>query len=98
MKRILTFVLALLSSMPLALQAQTPPDNQGEVRKVDRKAGKITIKHGRLPKLDMDPMTMVFQVKDPAMLDNLKPGEKIRFDAEMGKGGVFTVTRIEPAK
>jgi Cu(I)/Ag(I) efflux system periplasmic protein CusF len=98
MKRILTSVFALLFSMPLTLPAQTPPDNQGEVRKVDRKAGKITIKHGRLAKLDMDPMTMAFQVKDPAMLDNLKPGDKIRFDAEMGKGGAFTVTRIEQAK
>lgn len=98
MNKILASVLALLLAMPVAVSAQTPADNQGEVRKVDRKAGKVTIKHGRLAKVDMDPMTMVSQAKDPAMLEQLKPGDKIRFDAEMGRGGVFTVTRIEPAK
>jgi Cu(I)/Ag(I) efflux system protein CusF len=70
---------------------------QGEVRKVDKDAKKITIKHGPLQKLDMPPMTMVFQVKDPAMLDQVKVGDKIKFDAEK-VGGAFTLTKIEPAK
>jgi Cu(I)/Ag(I) efflux system periplasmic protein CusF len=70
---------------------------EGEVRKVDKDAKKITIKHGPLAKLDMPPMTMVFQVKDPAMLEQVKAGDKIRFDAEK-VGGAFTVTKIEPAK
>jgi Cu(I)/Ag(I) efflux system periplasmic protein CusF len=70
--------------------------NDGEVRKVDKDAKKITIKHGPLQKLDMPPMTMVFQVKDPAMLDQVKAGDKIKFDAEK-VGGAFTVTRIQPA-
>lgn len=69
----------------------------GEVRKVDKDAKKITIKHGPLQKLDMPAMTMVFQVKDPAMLDQVKAGDKIKFDAER-IGGAFTVTKIEPAK
>src|SRR5215208_88444 len=69
---------------------------EGEVRKVDKDAKKITIKHGPLQKLDMPAMTMVFQVKDPAMLDQVKVGDKIKFDAEK-VGGAFTVTRIEPA-
>jgi Cu/Ag efflux protein CusF len=67
---------------------------EGEVRRVDKDAKKITIKHGPLVKLDMPPMTMVFQVKDPAMLDQVKPGDKVRFDAEK-VGGAFLLTRIE---
>ena len=69
---------------------------EGEVRKVDKDAKKSTIKHGPLPKLDMPAMTMVFQVKDPAMLDQVKVGDKVKFEAEK-IGGAFTVTRIEPA-
>ena len=70
---------------------------EGEVRRVDKDAKKITIKHGPLANLDMPPMTMVFQVKDPAMLDKVKAGDKVRFQAEK-VGGAFTVTEIEPAK
>jgi Cu(I)/Ag(I) efflux system protein CusF len=69
----------------------------GEVRKVDKDAKKLTIRHGRIPNLDMPPMTMVFQVKDPAMLDQVKTGDKIRFSAER-VGGALTVTVLEPAK
>jgi Cu(I)/Ag(I) efflux system protein CusF len=67
------------------------------VRKVDKDAKKITIKHGPLANLDMPPMTMVFQVKDPAMLEQVKAGDKIKFQAEK-VGGAYTVTKIEPAK
>lgn len=69
----------------------------GEVRKVDKDAGKLTIRHGAIAQLDMPPMTMVYRVKEPAMLDQVKAGDKIRFSAEKA-GGTFTVTRIEPAK
>ena len=71
--------------------------SDGEVRKVDKDAKKITIKHGPLANLDMPAMTMVFQVKDPAMLNQVKAGDKVKFQAEK-IGGAFTVTRIEPAK
>ena len=71
--------------------------SDGEVRKVDKDAKKITIKHGPLANLDMPPMTMVFQVKDPAMLDQVKAGDKVKFQAEK-VGGAFTLTQIEPAK
>lgn len=67
---------------------------EGEVRKVDPAAKKITIKHGELRHLDMPAMTMVFQVKDPAMLKQLKAGDKIRFRAEK-VGGAFTVVELE---
>jgi Cu(I)/Ag(I) efflux system protein CusF len=69
----------------------------GEIRKVDKDAKKITIKHGPLANLDMPPMTMVFQVQDPAMLQQVKPGDKVRFQAEK-VGGAFTITQLEPAK
>jgi Cu/Ag efflux protein CusF len=69
----------------------------GEVKKVDKGAGKVTIKHGPLAALDMPPMTMVFRVKDPAMLDKMKAGDKIRFKPEK-VGGNYTVTEYQPAK
>ena|SRR5215510_1533369 len=70
---------------------------EGEVRKVDKEAKKLTIKHGPIDHLEMPAMTMVFQVKDPAMLDQVKAGDKVKFAAER-VGGVVTVTRLEQAK
>ena len=70
---------------------------EGEVRKVDKETKKITLRHGPIPSLDMPAMSMVFQVKDPAMLDQVKAGDKIRFQAEK-IGGQYTVTHIEPTK
>jgi Cu(I)/Ag(I) efflux system periplasmic protein CusF len=69
----------------------------GEVRKVDKDAQKITIKHGPIRNLDMPGMTMVFRVKDPAMLDQVKAGDSIVFAAD-NIGGALTVTQIESAK
>lgn len=69
----------------------------GEIRKVDKDTKKITIKHGPMQSFDMPGMTMVFQVKDPAMLDQVKAGDKVKFQVEK-LGGAFTVTGIEPAK
>jgi Cu/Ag efflux protein CusF len=69
----------------------------GEIRKVDIENKKITIKHGVIKNLDMPGMTMVFQVKDVAMLDSLKAGDKIKFKAEQ-TGSAIVVTEIQPAK
>ena len=66
----------------------------GEIRKVDKAAGKVTIKHGEIPSIEMPPMTMVFTVKDPALLDVAKAGDKIRFDV-IQEGGKLVVTRME---
>ena len=68
-----------------------------EVRKIDTDAGKVTLKHGAIKNLDMPGMTMVFVVKDKAMLDKLKAGDKVMFKA-INDGGKFTVTDIQPAK
>ena len=75
----------------------TAPLASGEVKKVDKDAGKITIKHGPLENLGMPAMTMVFRVKDPAMLDQLKAGDKINFLAEKWNGAL-TLMRFEAAK
>jgi Cu(I)/Ag(I) efflux system periplasmic protein CusF len=92
MKRIaMALALAFGASAALAQLAD------GEIRKVDKDAKKLTIKHGPMPNLDMPPMTMVFQVKDAAMLEQVKPGDKVKFSAEK-LGGAYTVTRIEAAK
>jgi len=69
----------------------------GEIRKVDMDTKKITIKHGEIKNLDMPGMTMVFQVKDPAMLDNVKAGDKVQFRAA-NENGKLTVTEIQTAK
>ena len=73
------------------------PMSSGEVKKVDKSSGKVTIKHGPLDNLGMPAMTMVFRVKDPAMLDQMKEGDRINFVAEKVNGAI-TVIRAEPAK
>jgi Cu/Ag efflux protein CusF len=73
------------------------PLTEGEVKKVDRETKKVTIKHGPIENLKMPPMTMVFRVKDPAMLDGLDAGTKVRFRAEEAEGG-YLVTRLQKAK
>ena len=76
------------------MTAQSGTLADGEIRKVDKDAGKLTIKHGPIPSIDMPPMTMVYRVKDAAMLDQLKPGDKVKFSAEK-VGGAYTVTAID---
>ena len=71
----------------------------GEVKKIDEAAGKITLKHGPIKALDMDDdgMTMVFRVGDPAMLKQVKVGDKVKFDADRVNGQI-TVTKIQKTK
>jgi Cu/Ag efflux protein CusF len=70
----------------------------GEVKKIDESAGKITLKHGPAKSLGMDePMTMVYRVKDPAMLTQVKVGDKVLFEAEEAASG-FTVTKLQKSK
>lgn len=70
---------------------------EGVIRKIDRENKKITIKHGEIKNLEMPGMTMVFQVKDPGMLDTIKTGDNVKFRAEK-TGGSFVVTDIQPIK
>ena len=84
----LTFTTAARADMPMA---------DGEVRKIDLGAKKITLKHGEIKNLDMPPMTMVFQVKDSAMLQTVKVGDKVRFTVE-NANGAMTLLTLEPAE
>ena len=68
-----------------------------EIRKIDLAAGKVTLKHGEIKNLDMPGMTMVFVVKDKALLDKLKAGDKVKFKA-INDAGTFTVTDIQPLR
>lgn len=75
----------------------TADTTDGEIRKVDKENGKLTIKHAEIKNLDMPGMTMVFQVKDKAMLDKVQAGDKVKFKAA-SESGKFTVTEIEAVK
>ncbi len=94
---VLAAITAAFVAMPAIASAQSASID-GQVTKVDESAGKISIKHGPIKKLDMDDgMTMVFRAQDPAMLKTVKAGDKIKFDADK-INGQFTVTKIEKAK
>ena len=73
------------------------PFAEGEIRKIDKENGKLTIRHGPLKNLDMPGMTMVFQVQDPAVLEKVQVGDKVQFTADK-IDGKFTVTGLEAAR
>ncbi|MDI1274286.1 copper-binding protein [Polaromonas sp.] len=93
MKRFTTLIATLLTSAAFAQAAL--PTTDAEVRKVDKDAGKITLKHGEIKNLDMPAMSMVFQVKDKALLDKVKAGDKVSFTADK-VNGAYTVLTLEP--
>jgi Cu/Ag efflux protein CusF len=96
-----------LSSVSLAIAGDTQSaaveaaasasTSHGEIKKIIKDAGKLTIKHGELKNLDMPPMTMVFRVQDPSMLDQVKVGDEVDFVVEK-VGGQFTVTEMKVVK
>ena len=87
--------LALASAVAIAQGAMA----NGEGKKIDEAAGKITLKHGPIKNLDMqdESMTMVFRVQDPAMLKTVKVGDKVKFDADRVNGQI-TVTTLQKSK
>jgi Cu/Ag efflux protein CusF len=80
-----------------ATLAQGTPMVSGTVEKIDTAQGKLTIDHGAIPNLQMDPMTMVFRASDAAMLKSVKAGDKVQFQADRVNGQI-TVTKIQKAK
>jgi Cu(I)/Ag(I) efflux system periplasmic protein CusF len=95
--RPMAMALLVTAAMMSAVYAQNAPVD-GEVKKIDESAGKITLKHGPIKNLGMDEgMTMVFRVKDSAMLKQVKVGDKVRFEAEKADAG-YTVTNLRKAK
>jgi Cu(I)/Ag(I) efflux system periplasmic protein CusF len=96
MKTLSTIVVAaMLSVGSFAAQAQAAPSS-AEVTKIDKAAGRITLKHGEIKNLDMPPMTMVFRVAEPKMLDSVAVGDRVKFSAERVDGN-FTVVSINKA-
>ena len=97
MNRIICIVSALVLTVGVGTGALAASIS-GEVKKIDEGAGKITLKHGAAKSLGMDePMTMVYRVKDPAMLKQVKVGDKVSFEAEEAASG-YTVTKLQKAK
>lgn len=87
---------------PLAAVAQSAPAGEadmanGEVRRIDKAQNKITLRHGEIKSLEMPPMTMVFAVRDPKLLDSVRVGDKVLFRAVKEDGGTYVVTAIRPA-
>ncbi|MBR0785215.1 copper-binding protein [Bradyrhizobium iriomotense] len=90
--------LALSAGLTFGAVAAQSASISGEVKKIDEGAGKITLKHGPAKSLGMEePMTMVYRVKDPAMLKQVKVGDKVTFEAEEATSG-YTVTKMDKAK
>lgn len=95
----LKHIAAALLGATLSLSALAQDTlSEGEVRRVDKSAGKITLKHGEIRNLDMPPMTMVFAVPDKALLEKVKAGDKVRFAADKDAAGNYVVTSIEAQK
>jgi len=106
-----TTLIAALCLLPLAPPAALADDahhppaaavsngdmTDGEMRKIDREAAKVTIKHGEIKNLEMPAMTMVFHVKDKALLDKVKAGDKVKFKA-VNESGKMTVTDLQVVK
>lgn len=82
------------TAMAAASQIDANALSEGEIRKVDKDSGRLTIKHGPLNNLDMPGMTMAFRVQDPAMLDRVKAGDQVRFRVERVNGGL-TITQLQ---
>ncbi len=83
------------AAAPAAVTASAAKDMaEAEVRKIDKEAKKVTLKHGPIKNLDMPPMTMVFQVRDASLFDKMVAGDKIMFTAEQLQGA-YVVTGVE---
>jgi Cu(I)/Ag(I) efflux system periplasmic protein CusF len=90
------------NASPTAPSAASPSNAsaelaEGVVRRVDAAGGRITIKHGEIVALGMPPMTMVFRAKDPSLLQGLKVGDTIRFQAEQD-GSNYTLLSVQPVR
>ena len=89
-------VAIVLMACSMGISARDETRHAGKVHEIDRSANEIVITHGYLREFDMPPMTMGFRVKDAALLDKVKPGDRVRFRAAL-INGVITVTEIERA-
>ena len=100
MMRFWTSLLLLSATAALAQPSQSFGPNEGEVLDIDGKAQEITIRHGYIPELSMDPMSMVFNVADPALLSRVRKGDRVKFKADLvaGRFAIISITRINPKR
>ena len=85
------------TAAPASAAPSTATMTLAQIRRIDAAAGKITLKHDEIANLEMPPMTMVFQIRDAALLTGLSVGAQVRFLAEK-IGGAYVVTAIEVIK
>ena len=98
MRKLLAAALLALAVTATPAQAEGEVGRaEGEIRKVDAAQGKVTIRHGPIEGFDMPAMTMVFRTSDPALLDRIKVGERVRF-VTVRQGGAMVLQSVEPAK
>ncbi|BAM87755.1 putative periplasmic copper binding protein [Bradyrhizobium oligotrophicum S58] len=98
MKTLAQLTTAAALAVALVAPAFAADTIDGEVKKIDTAAGKVTLKHGPAKSLGMtEPMTMVYRVKDPALLGTVNVGDKVKFEAAEDSSG-YTVTKIEKSK
>jgi Cu(I)/Ag(I) efflux system periplasmic protein CusF len=93
----------LILAAPVLAQPPAPErfgPNEGRVLEIDKSAGEITIRHGYIPELSMDPMSMIFIVADPALLDRVRKGDRVKFKAGLvaGRFAVISITPVKPQK
>lgn len=81
----------MVGKISVAATAQLNDMSEGEIRKIDKENRKLTLKHGEIKNLDMPAMTMVFQIRDPALLNRVRNGDKVKFTAEQVGGSYFVI-------
>jgi Cu/Ag efflux protein CusF len=88
--------LLFVTLLSLTAAAVSAEQADGEVRRIDKARGTVLLKHGEIKSIKMGPMTMAFKLKEPAMADQLKEGDKVKFTVE-AKGEDLIVTSIRKA-
>jgi Cu(I)/Ag(I) efflux system protein CusF len=99
LKKVITSLLVVTAftiSATVFSLAQSNETN-GEVLKIDKEQGKVTLRHAPIKNLDMDQMTMVFRVQEPKLLDGIAVGDKVKFEADRVNGQI-TVTKMKNEK
>ena len=88
-------VLAVFLFVTTPVWAMAGAEAHGEVKEVDTHKRTITISHGPIPALNMSAMTMDFYVADPAMLSEVRPGDKVHFEVETDRRGRYVIVDLE---
>jgi Cu(I)/Ag(I) efflux system protein CusF len=99
LKKVITslFVVAAFTISATVVSFAQSNEVNGEVLKIDKEQGKVTLRHGPIKNLDMDQMTMVFRVQEPKLLDGIAVGDKVKFEADRVNGQI-AVTKMKSEK